>query len=42
MCQRTVIKSVKIPQGAIAVHVSAGINCPLMENPVWVSPSVKH
>ena len=32
MCRRTVIKSVQIPQGAIAVHVSAGINCLLMEN----------
>lgn len=32
MCQRTVIKSVQIPQEAIAVLVSAGINCRLMEN----------
>ena len=32
MCRRTVSKSVQIPQGAIAVHVSAGINCLLMEN----------
>ena len=32
MCQRTVIKSVQIPEEAIAVHVSAGINCRLMEN----------
>jgi len=32
MCQRTVIKSVQIPQEAIVVHVSAGINYLLMEN----------
>ena len=32
ICQRAVIKSVQIPQEAIAVLVSAGINCRLTEN----------